>query len=29
MPGQAAAQANGFGITSHRLELAGRCTSCR
>jgi Fur family transcriptional regulator, ferric uptake regulator len=26
---QAAAQANGFDITGHRLELVGRCTSCR
>jgi Fe2+ or Zn2+ uptake regulation protein len=26
---RAAAQANGFDITGHRLELVGRCTSCR
>jgi Fe2+ or Zn2+ uptake regulation protein len=26
---QAAAQANGFDITGHHLELVGRCTSCR
>jgi Fe2+ or Zn2+ uptake regulation protein len=26
---RAAAKANGFDITGHRLELIGRCTSCR
>lgn len=26
---RAAAQANGFDITGHRLEMVGRCTNCR